>query len=75
MRDFNCVQVIDNKAGQLCSNYPSELVVIEGHLNQQTKSPARSDMKGVSSKVVIGTGIELTGIEQACYSYDSYPYR
>ena len=25
------MQVIDNKSGQLCGHYPSELLVIEGH--------------------------------------------
>ena len=30
------MQVIDNKAGQYCSHYPSELVVIEGHLNHSS---------------------------------------
>ena len=27
-----CVQIMDNKQGQLCGHYPSEIIILEGHL-------------------------------------------
>lgn len=39
------LQVIDNKAGQYCSHYPSELVVIEGHLNHSSSSNDDDDQE------------------------------
>ncbi len=32
---FFVLQIIDNKQGQLCGHYPSEIIIAVGHLNTE----------------------------------------